>query len=582
LAPANDRGSNGDPGERADLDRAMTALGTTDAGEPLSIEVQRLIGTHLGVIANSGGGKSGLLRRLLETTHGRIQHFVLDPEDDFYTMRERFDYVIAGGDGADIPATIEGAANLALGALTHGFSLIVQLNDFGDKAPVFVARFLEGLMRAPREHWHPLLVVIDEAQRFVSPKVPTVAQAAVADLVNRGRKRGFTAALASLRLADAIAPEIRAMLNNWLLGRVGQTLDRNAMADQLGFTAKEGREKLRGLEQRQFWALGPALSSEPVLFRVGDTETTIVEVGQARLPTPPAPEALRAILSGLVVPSAEPDGADDLDAKLLRGAEVRQLREARDAFEQRALRAEDMLGEFISAHGLYEQALNGFADTLKYGHAISFSADQHLKEHGWTSPNEIPGNRPGGGPSGDAGQTAESAAPVPAAPRATAPAPAARTATEKAGGGNASPAALAIVELLDRVNPARLTWSQAATMTGRKASGGNFNSARKWIRESGRIVEDGEFIRSAAPEPVGLSREEAILLWKSVLTNPAPRMIEVLAFHPASAQVLAGQLEIQPRGGNWNNGLAQLRRNGVAELRDGKWRLADPLPGQRP
>jgi hypothetical protein len=41
------------------------------AGEqPLELDLDRLVGSHLGIVANAGGGKSGLIRRLLEQTHG--------------------------------------------------------------------------------------------------------------------------------------------------------------------------------------------------------------------------------------------------------------------------------------------------------------------------------------------------------------------------------------------------------------------------------------------------------------------------------------------------------------------------------
>jgi hypothetical protein len=59
------------------------------------------------------------------------------------------------------------------------------------------------------------------------------------------------------------------------------------------------------LERRQFWGFGPALARQPVLFRVADVETTPVRPGQAKVATPPAPEALRAILAGLAAPEPE-------------------------------------------------------------------------------------------------------------------------------------------------------------------------------------------------------------------------------------------------------------------------------------
>lgn len=190
----------------------------------LELDLDRLVGSHLGIVANAGGGKSGLIRRLLEQTHGHIQHIVLDIEDEFYSLRERFDYVIAGGDG-DAPATPENAAALAIGALEHGFSLICQLNDLGGLvAREFVDAFLSAMLSAPQRLWRPCLVVIDETQRFDADSIRM--------LTERGRKRGFTAVLASQRLPK-IDANIRGDINNWIMGRVGQSLDRNIMADQL-------------------------------------------------------------------------------------------------------------------------------------------------------------------------------------------------------------------------------------------------------------------------------------------------------------------------------------------------------------
>jgi hypothetical protein len=45
--------------------------------------------------------KSWLLRRLLEQTHGHVQHLVIDPEGEFASLRERFDYVHAAKSGGD-------------------------------------------------------------------------------------------------------------------------------------------------------------------------------------------------------------------------------------------------------------------------------------------------------------------------------------------------------------------------------------------------------------------------------------------------------------------------------------------------
>jgi hypothetical protein len=63
------------------------------------IDLPRLIESKLLVRANSGGGKSWALRRILEQSHGKVQHIILDSEGEFGTLREKFDYVLAGKGG---------------------------------------------------------------------------------------------------------------------------------------------------------------------------------------------------------------------------------------------------------------------------------------------------------------------------------------------------------------------------------------------------------------------------------------------------------------------------------------------------
>lgn len=87
-------------------------LGKSTAGAAVAIDVDRLISTRMLACANSGSGKSWALRRILEQTHGAAQQIVLDPEGEFFTLRERLDYVLAGK-GGDCPAEPRSAVRAA-------------------------------------------------------------------------------------------------------------------------------------------------------------------------------------------------------------------------------------------------------------------------------------------------------------------------------------------------------------------------------------------------------------------------------------------------------------------------------------
>ncbi len=57
------------------------------------IDLQKLLDTRALIVANSGGGKSYALRRLLEQTCNKVQQLVIDPEGEFFTLRQKHDYV---------------------------------------------------------------------------------------------------------------------------------------------------------------------------------------------------------------------------------------------------------------------------------------------------------------------------------------------------------------------------------------------------------------------------------------------------------------------------------------------------------
>jgi uncharacterized protein len=62
--------------------------------------------------ANSGGGKSWAIRRILEQSQGKIQQIVIDLEGEFASLREKYDYILIRKDG-DTPADSKSAGLLA-------------------------------------------------------------------------------------------------------------------------------------------------------------------------------------------------------------------------------------------------------------------------------------------------------------------------------------------------------------------------------------------------------------------------------------------------------------------------------------
>jgi hypothetical protein len=290
-------------------------------GEPkLSVDVEALIDSRLLVQANSGGGKSWCLRRILEQTHGHVQQLVIDPEGEFGTLREKFDYVYAAKSGGDTAADPRSAKLLAERLLELGVSAVLDIYDLKAHERIrFVRFFLEAMIDARKELWHPVLVVVDEAHVFCPQKGEAESAGAVIDLCTRGRKRGYCAVLATQRLSK-LHKDAAAELNNKLIGRTGLDVDMARAAEELGFTGRDERLQLRGLARGHFFAFGPAISEAVTRVHVGPVVSRHPEAGARIAFAPPPPTAkVRALLPKLADLPAEAEkrerSLDDLHAE---------------------------------------------------------------------------------------------------------------------------------------------------------------------------------------------------------------------------------------------------------------------------
>lgn len=283
--------------------------------DSMSIDLATLIDTRLLVQANSGGGKSWLLRRLLEQSQGKVQQVVIDLEGEFSTLREKHDYILAGKDG-DTPADPRSAALLARRLLELNVSAIIDLYELSHQdRKKFVRLFLNAMVNAPKALWHPCLVIIDEAHVFAPQTGSSEAMEAVIDLATRGRKRGYSAILATQRISklhkDAVAE-----MNNKLIGRTGLDIDRKRAAEELGFTTKEDSLSLRSMAPGEFFAFGPAISDTVTKLSIGSVETSHPKAGDRILTnTTPPTDKIKSILGQLVdLPKEAQEESQTLEA----------------------------------------------------------------------------------------------------------------------------------------------------------------------------------------------------------------------------------------------------------------------------
>lgn len=274
------------------------------AKKSVGIELDRLVSSRALVMASSGGGKSYLLRKLIETLYGQIQIIVLDAEGEFSSMRKDYDFVVAGK-GGDIAASPHLAATLARRCLDLKFNLIADLYELpkhdvrGQDRVQFVKNFLDALVDAPKELWHPVLIILDEAHEFAPESGKSSSLEAVAALASRGRKRGFCLIAATQRMSK-FHKDVAAELQNKLIGLANMDIDRKRAADELGFANKAEVLSLRDLGPGQFYTVGPAFSEKGVvLVDVDEPATRPAKTGKAMSLTPAPTAKIKAMLSQL-------------------------------------------------------------------------------------------------------------------------------------------------------------------------------------------------------------------------------------------------------------------------------------------
>jgi hypothetical protein len=328
-------------------------MGQTTAGTPATLDLEELLATRLLVQGNSGSGKSHLLRRLLEQSAPWVQQTVIDPEGDFIALADRFGHLLI--DAQD--HTEQGLQLAGERARIHRVSTVLNLEGLDAENQMRrAAAFLDGLFEVARDHWYPMLVVVDEAQLFapaiageVTDEARKLSLGAMTNLMCRGRKRGLAGIIATQRLAK-LAKNVAAEASNFLMGRTFLDIDMARAADLLGMERRQA-ETFRDLERGQFMALGPALSRRPLGLRIGPTETTPRNAIPRLMPMPEATPDAHAIILAAPPPeisrprrsrAAPPDLLGQLMAAKSTMAEVSSEPEPSLTAEQLAKRREQL------------------------------------------------------------------------------------------------------------------------------------------------------------------------------------------------------------------------------------------------
>lgn len=278
----------------------------------VDVDLSRLLAGRLLIQASSGGGKSWLIRQMLEQLADVVPQLIIDREGEFANLREIYHYVVIGTtiEGYEVVPDIEldlSRARLVCRQLmTKKVSVIIDLSE-ADEADQkeYVSLFLDELMRIRKKDWHTRLVVIDEADEFCPEGADVESSLAVKRLVSRGRKRGFGTVLATQRLSklNKSASEVQ----NRIFGMTDQDVDLVRAAGMLGFNKSQAQE-IKRLQPGRFYTYGRAIGEGHVqMVRSVDQLRTAHPDGTLLITSPPTPAEIQEAFKSLEGLTSEDD-----------------------------------------------------------------------------------------------------------------------------------------------------------------------------------------------------------------------------------------------------------------------------------
>lgn len=532
----------------------------------ISIDLEKLISGKLLIQANSGGGKSWLIRRIVEQAYGKVQIVILDPEGEFGTLREKYDFVLAGK-GGDTPAEPKSAALLAQRLLELKVSTIIDLYELHpQERKRFVRLFLESMINVPKTLYHPVLLILDEAHTFAPEKGEAESLSAVVGMASLGRKREFSLIIATQRISK-LHKDAAAECNNKLIGRASLDIDRKRAADELGITNKEEILALRSLKPGEFFAFGNAISDEVIKIKVGDVETSIPKGGKQYKVVPPT-AGIRKVLGKLAdLPEEAKKEAQSVKELKQEVATLRRHRCPKVGIDEKQIEiavakvvnARDRewntklkpLVNFIARLQIIITNLNNLDmpesfEIPKYDAPVIKPILQQKPIHTKTElvTNEDEKSLTGG--------------------------------------------ALRMVKVLASKHPMQMTKYQLGMFARLKPTSGTFGTylgmlrAGKWIEESGGMLiasqkaldtYDGG---SDSPQ----SPEEVIEMWRGILKGGSRRMFDVLVdIYPEmiSKEELAEKADLVPSSGTFGTYLGILRSNSLIDEEGGMIKASENI-----
>ena len=203
----------------------------------------RLRGASITILGRKGTGKSNTLAVFIEELlERRVPLVIVDPQDEYYTLGQEYDLIVAGRTAhALISLDPLKAGALAEFSLTHNFPVVLSLRKYTVEERFTLLRlYFERLWALEEDMRKPYFVLLEEAHTYLPQVGTTPVFSILADIFLLGRKNGLGTILATQR-SQKVHKDTISQSEIYLLHKVSHPKDLEIYEDLVPRPSKEVR-----------------------------------------------------------------------------------------------------------------------------------------------------------------------------------------------------------------------------------------------------------------------------------------------------------------------------------------------------
>lgn len=554
------------------------------------VPIELLEEFHLLEVGTTRSGKTYALRGLLEMLRRADRRVgAVDKLGNHWGLTRSIDgkgpgleFVIFGGKHGHLPMQPTDGDRLGRLFVERSIPAIFDVSQWkSHEQERWVADLADAVFEANYGRG-PLHLSLDEAQSWAPQGTSSLSTASVRRLAEQGAGNGILLILAVQRLAR-LDISVRNLAQAVIALRQPGVADRRALRDLVEADVEDAKAfdaALPRLETGEgfLWTPGAA-SLIRTRFPTNTTFDSSRTPKHGDVESAPAPAISKLVVE--LRAALQPTKMHEADANMHSGdadlnERVAELEaELADAEDVIAALTEDAVAMIERVADAMELLKGCLVHSDKVPAVVAEDAVGGVSRSAPPTDRHTNSNLAGGGEDAAGavfGERAPAALSKPAKPPRPPRAPAAP--------GELNSIAQKILATLRTIAPARVTWAQAAQLSGCSPKSGPYWAGKRQLIEASEVEDEAGFVWLLGPDRGGLDFDQAWEAWRKVVDGFAPRMLDVLRDRKwISRTDLGARMGVSTKSGPWWGGLKALRERGLIEENGPDLRLASPLPG---